>query len=134
MDHSIGSKFEHLGAILEGLGKYEGRLGICLDTAHLWGAGYDISGPEQVARVIQEFEQRVGLKWLSLMHLNDTHVELGSRKDRHAHIGTGHVGESGFAALVNHPALVSLAGIVETPPRLPEEELDIDVLKRLRGD
>lgn len=131
--NSVGSRFEALRSIRDCLRDYEGRLGFCLDTAHLWGAGYDISNQEKVERTIGEFGEKVGLGWLKLLHLNDTHVDLGSHRDRHAHVGTGHIGEEGFAALLNCPPLASLAGIVETPPRPPEaEERDIDILKRLR--
>jgi len=129
----IGSKFEELQEILDHLSRYEGRLGICLDTAHMYGAGYDISSPEKVYTMVEKFDEIVGLKWLKLWHLNDTKVDLASRKDRHAHIGTGNIGEEAFAALINHPAMDSLAGIIETPQPTPRDEEDVDVLKRLRG-
>jgi deoxyribonuclease-4 len=131
--NSVGSTFEHLRAILDCLQEYEGRLGLCLDSAHLWGAGYPLSDQEEVASTIEDFDAIVGLSWLKLLHLNDTNVELGSHRDRHANVGTGKIGEAGFEAILNYPPLIPLAGIIETPGRPPEaEELDLDILKRLR--
>lgn len=130
---TIGSKFGELHAILDRLGGYSDRLGVCLDTAHLWGAGYDVSGKAAVENVVMGFDSEVGLGWLKLVHLNDTRMELGSRRDRHANIGTGNIGEEGSRALLNCPALSLLTGIIETPPRPPEDERDIDILKRFRG-
>jgi deoxyribonuclease-4 len=131
--NSMGSTFDELASILNGLDAYREMLGICLDTAHLWGAGYDISSIANVERIVAEFDSIVGLDRLMLLHLNDTKVELGSRKDRHANIGTGHIGEPGFKSLLHCQALVQLTGIIETPPRnTAGEERDIDILKRLR--
>lgn len=132
---SVGSKFDQIHSILDAMDGYENRLGVCLDMAHLWGAGYDVSCKDAVDQTIGDFISTVGLSWLKVLHLNDTHVELGSRRDRHANIGTGLIGEPGFAAILHHPALTSLVGIIETPARtLEDDERDIDILKRLRGD
>jgi deoxyribonuclease IV len=128
---SVGSRFEELRTILDCLEEQHDRLGICLDTAHLWGAGYDISLAKTADHVIAEFDATVGIDRLMLLHLNDTCVPLGSHRDRHANIGTGNIGEAGFAALLHHPALMDLPGIIETPPRA-DNLRDIDVLKRLR--
>ena len=131
---SVGSNFEELHMILDRLGEYGDRLGVCLDTAHLWGAGYDISGPKAVAQTVEGFDSVVGSARLKLVHLNDTRVGLGSRSDRHANIGSGNIGERGFAALLHHPALISLAGIIETPATTIEDDVrNIRLLKRLRG-
>lgn len=131
--NSVGSKFEDLRAILECLSGYHDRLGICLDTAHLWGAGYDISTPEAVERTITEFDTTVGLAHLKVIHMNDTSVELGGKRDRHANIGTGKIGVEGIKALVKHPALSSLVGIIETPPRTRDDDRqDIEILRDLR--
>lgn len=131
---SVGSKFEDLRAILDCIGDHGGRLGVCLDTAHLWGAGYDISDCEPADRTLGDFDSTVGLDRLRLVHLNDTHVPLGSRRDRHANIGMGNLGERAFAAIVHHPALQPLAGIIETPARTIEDDVrDIQILKGLRG-
>jgi len=132
---SVGSKFAELRAILDSLPDFGDRLGICLDAAHLWGAGYDVSNPDAVAATLEEFDSVVGLGWVELIHLNDTHVALGSRVDRHASIGTGNIGERGFAALIHHPALLGLSGVIETPWKTIEDDArEIALLKRLRGD
>ena len=129
--NSIGSKFEQIRDILNGLTGFENRLGVCLDTAHLWGAGYDISTREAVTRTFDEFDGIVGLNRLKLLHTNDTKVALGAHVDRHANIGLGNIGEEGFRAIVNHPLLQHLAAIIETPPR-DDDLKDIDELRRMR--
>lgn len=132
---SVGHRFEDLRMILDNLPEYNERLGICLDTAHLWGAGYDVSSQDSVSRTLDEFDSVVGFRWLRQIHLNDTNVALGSRRDRHANIGTGNIGEAGFAAILRHPAVAPLAGIIETPARSLEDDIhDIDILRRLRGE
>jgi deoxyribonuclease-4 len=131
---SIGSSFQELGCLMRDLERYEDRIGICLDTAHLWGAGHDLSSPESIDRVISEFDELVGLGKLRVLHLNDTKVELGSKRDRHANVGTGYIGESGFGFIVNHPRLTSLPGIIETPGREQGEVHDVAILKGLRID
>lgn len=130
----MGSRFEALRAILDGLSEHESRLGICLDTAHLWGAGYDVSNSDAVNTTIAEFDSVVGLERLTLVHMNDSRSALGSRSDRHANIGYGEIGIEGFAALMKHPALAGLTVIIETPANTPEDHArDIAVLKELRG-
>ncbi len=130
--NSVGSCFEDIAAILSCLPSYSDRLGVCLDTAHLYGAGFDLSSAEAVAQTFDEFDRIVGFDRLKLLHLNDTNVELGSKRDRHANIGTGRIGEAGFSAVVNHPALRNLAGIIEVPVSgIEEERRDMDILKRL---
>ena len=129
----VGSRFEHLRDILALLSGYRDRLGICLDTAHLWGAGYEISEPQSVEKTVEDFDMIVGISRLGVLHLNDTKVALGAHVDRHANIGTGNIGKKGFTAWVNHQALQHLSGIIETPPRDTGDNLrDIDVLKSLR--
>jgi len=129
---SMGALFEEIRRILDCMAGWSGRVGICLDTAHAWGAGYDLSSADAVSKTIALFDALVGLKNLKVVHLNDTKVPLGSRRDRHANIGNGFIGEEGFSALVNHPSLAHLAGIIETPPRPEGDERDLDRLKRLR--
>lgn len=129
----VGSTFENLSAILDRLPDYGGRLGICLDTAHVWAAGYDVSEPEGLDRTLKAFDGAVGLERLKFLHFNDSKVPLGSHIDRHANIGQGNIGESGFSALINHPALDNLAGVIETPGHTLEQDLvDMGALKRLR--
>ncbi|MCL6519169.1 MAG: deoxyribonuclease IV [Armatimonadetes bacterium] len=130
---SIGSKFENLRAILDQLSDCAVKLGICLDTAHLWGAGYDVSNKDEIERTFEAFDSIVGMKHLKLLHLNDTKVELGSRVDRHANIGVGKIGEQGFHALLHYQPLANLAGVIEVPAKSIETDIhDLGVLKRLR--
>jgi len=129
MGQSIGSTFEQLQDIFAVLPD-EKRLGTALDTAHLWGAGYDISTREKLDAVISDFDRKVGLARLKLVHLNDTRCALGSKRDRHWHIGEGCIGIEGFKAVLNHPALAHLPGILETPGH--DFETDNSNLRRLR--
>ena len=91
------------------------RVGVCLDTAHLWGAGYAISDPAEVDRVVTEFDRLIGLDRLAMIHFNDSRASLGSRADRHEHIGAGSVGADGMRALLTDPRLVHVAYYLETP-------------------
>jgi deoxyribonuclease-4 len=131
----VGSSFEDLRDILTAMRRHR-RLGICLDSAHLFAAGWDIRTRRGVDAVVDAFDRIVGLKWLRALHLNDSKGRLGSRVDRHANIGEGWIGRAGFRALVNHPALAHLAGFIETPGFDHEgpDRKNLDVLKRLRRD
>jgi deoxyribonuclease IV len=132
--NTIGSRFEHLADILAGLDDYDERVGVALDTAHLWGAGYDISQPDRVNSVLDEFNNLIGLQRLKLIHLNDTQVPLGCHRDRHWHIGKGNIGLEGFRTLVNHPALSGIPGIMETPMDEPGWDIEnLNLLKKLRN-
>jgi deoxyribonuclease-4 len=114
---AIGVTIEDLAAIGEATAArgLDGRLAFCLDTAHLWGAGYDISTPEEVDRLLAQFDRLLGLRRLAMIHLNDTHSGLGSRHDRHAHLGEGQIGPAAMAHLLRHPALAGVAFYLETP-------------------
>nr|BBH89955.1 putative endonuclease 4 [Thermosporothrix sp. COM3] len=120
--HSIGSRFENLAAILEMLPQYQQRLGVCLDTAHLWGAGFDIGTPEGSTRVLQHFQETVGLHRLKVLHLNDTLKALGSHRDVHARLGEGIIGEAGLRTLLTDPRLAHVAVLMETPIKKDEHE------------
>ena len=111
----LGSRIEELAAILEGVGPGGDRLAFCLDTAHLWGAGYDVSTPEGAVAVIDRFEELIGLDRLPMLHLNDSRSLLGSRTDRHEHVGAGRIGASGLGALLRDPRLAGATFIMETP-------------------
>lgn len=108
----IGRSFEELQAIL-GQVRLSGKLGICLDTCHVWDAGYDIAG--DLDGVLEEFDRIVGLDRLKAIHINDSQNGLGSHKDRHARIGEGCIGLDAFVRLINHPKLEGLPFILETP-------------------
>ena len=111
---SIGARFEHLAAILaEAHG--HARLGVCLDTCHLLAAGYDVCSPEGYAETFDQFGRLVGFERLKLFHLNDSKKPLGSRVDRHEHIGQGFLGLEPFRRLVNDPRFRGLPMLLETP-------------------
>ena len=118
----IGYNFQQLRRIIDGVHEKE-RVGICLDTAHSFEAGYDLSGKDGIERTLESFDRTIGLKRLHLLHLNDSKTPLGSRKDRHWHIGEGYVGREGFRSLINHPQLKGLPGIMETPRKDTVEDL-----------
>ena len=118
----IGSTFEQIRAIIDRVDENE-RVGICLDTAHSLEAGYDLSNKDGIERTLENLDHTVGLKRLHLFHLNDSKTPLGSHKDRHWHIGEGHIGLEGFWHLINHPFLRHLPGIMETPRKDTVEDL-----------
>lgn len=110
------------------------RLRVWLDTAHAWGAGYDLSSPAGVSRLATDFGEIGGPAAISGLHANDTAVPLGSRKDRHGNIGEGLIGLKGFRLLVSHPRLRKLPFILETPgfDGLGPDKRNVDLLKGLR--
>ncbi len=110
----IGYSFEQVREIMDGVDERK-RIGVCLDTAHAFEAGYDLSRRDGIERTIESFDKTIGLKQLHVLHLNDSKTSLGSRKDRHWHIGEGYIGLEGFRYLINHPLLRHLSGIMETP-------------------
>lgn len=110
----VGGRPEELLAIMDGLGNPP-WLGVCLDSCHLFAAGYDLRTPDGVAAMLDEFDRIVGLERIKALHLNDSKTELGSRRDRHELLGEGHLGEAGIRALVNNEFLRTLPIIIETP-------------------
>jgi len=126
----IGFRFEHIGLLIDQI-EEKGRIGVCLDTAHTFEAGYDLSNAEGLERTLREFDHFIGLKRLYLLHLNDSKTPLGSRIDRHWHIGEGYIGREGFRQIVNHPQLSHLPGIMETP-RMDDRE-DLRNLKTIKS-
>jgi len=127
----IGYCLSHLQRIIAGSG-HGSRLGVCLDVAHAFAAGYDVSTKRGLEETLQEFDQRIGLGKLCLLHLNDSKARLDSRVDRHWHIGKGCIGIDAFRRIVNHPALRSLPGIMETPKETDREDLmNMKVIKSL---
>ncbi len=112
---NLGSTIEQLAALVEGIRIGAERLAFCLDTAHLWGAGYDISTAEGADEVVSRFAELIGLERLALVHLNDSRSLLGSRTDRHEHVGAGKIGPVGLGALLRDPRLSSANFILETP-------------------
>ena len=108
----VGRSFEELKEILDRTEPSE-KLGVCLDTCHVWDAGYDIVG--DLDGILTEFDKVIGLNRLKAIHLNDSLNDRGSHKDRHARIGEGHIGWEAFTRIINHPALRDLPFILETP-------------------
>lgn len=118
----IGYSFSHIGRIIR-LIEDKRRIGIVLDTAHAFEAGYDLRTEGAVNKTLKEFDKFIGLKRLKLLHLNDSKTDIGSRVDRHWHIGEGKIGEEGFKNIVKHPLLEDLPGIMETPRKSDKEDL-----------
>lgn len=108
----IGSTFEEIKAIIDCV-DLKDRIGVTLDTCHIWDSGYDIAG--DLDRVIDEFDRIIGLDRLKAVHLNDSKNDLGSHKDRHERIGMGHIGAEALRKFVQHPGLQGLPFILETP-------------------
>ena len=114
----IGATVDELAGIadaISGRGVPDRRIGFCLDTAHAWGAGYRLSDPEATDALLAEFDARIGLERLRIVHLNDSKSELGSHMDRHEHVGAGRIGEVGMAHLLRHPRLAHVTYYIETP-------------------
>jgi deoxyribonuclease-4 len=127
----IGYHFKQIKKIIAGV-KDNKRLGVCLDTAHTYEAGYNLSNKDGLEKTLENFDQTIGLRQLHLLHLNDSKTPLGSRKDRHWHIGEGYIGLEGFRNLVNHPLLRRLPGIMETPRKDTVEDLkNMEVIRSL---
>lgn len=118
----IGYSFSHIARIIR-LIEDKRRIGVVLDTAHAFEAGYDFRTEEALNKTLKEFDRSIGLKRLKLLHLNDSKTDIGSRVDRHWHIGEGKIGEEGFKNIVNHPLLKDLPGIMETPRKSDKEDL-----------
>jgi deoxyribonuclease-4 len=118
--NSLGHNFEQLAAILNLLPQYEERLGICLDTAHLWGAGYDIAYEQPTLHMLQTFDKTIGLERLKVIHLNDTKMALGSHRDVHARLGEGIIGTEGLHTLLSDYRLNHVTILLETPIKTDE--------------
>lgn len=139
----VGRRFEELKEIIDRVegtasvsseslvqGARAPRLGVCIDTCHLHDGGYDIV--HDLDAVLNEFDNIIGLDRLKACHLNDSMNDAGSRKDRHAKIGEGHIGLEALTAVINHPVLKNLPFILETPNELPGYAKEIALLRSLR--
>ncbi|MCX7706991.1 MAG: deoxyribonuclease IV, partial [Anaerolineae bacterium] len=127
----LGYTFDQLKMMAEGVREPE-RIGFCLDTCHIFVAGYDIRTPEAYAATMAEFDRLLGLDRLKCIHFNDAKKPLGSRVDRHDHIGTGELGLSAFGFFLNDPRLAHVPMILETPKSEDMHE-DVENLRVLRG-
>jgi len=126
----LGGRFEQIARILNGV-KDPARLAVCLDTCHVFAAGYDIRTPEAYEETMRLFDEIIGIKNLQVIHANDSQKALGSHADRHAHIGEGEIGLEAFRLLVNDPRLAGLPVIVETPDSETMHEVNVKRLHEL---
>jgi deoxyribonuclease-4 len=130
---TVGATIEELAEIQEALlaaGVGPDQVGFCLDTAHLWAAGYDISDHEVLERLLARFDELLGPEQLRLIHLNDSRAALGSRSDRHEHVGAGTIGPEGMRAVLRQPRLASVPMVYETPGM--DEGYDAVNMERIR--
>ncbi|MHB0867343.1 MAG: deoxyribonuclease IV [Thermoleophilia bacterium] len=133
---AVGSSFQELAAILKAARDtgVSQPLGICLDTAHMWGAGYPLTSAVRAGRIIDEFDALVGVENLQLIHLNDSPVPLGSHKDRHEHLGCGLMSLPALRAIVRDKRLRHVAMVMETPGGTNPSDMErMDDLRRLAG-
>ena len=128
---ALGHRFEHLARLYE-LSDYEQRLGICVDTCHMFAAGYDIRSPQTYGETFAALDRLIGLDRVKCFHLNDSQGELGSHVDRHTHIGQGRIGLEAFRLLVNDPRFRQVPMILETP-RGEDMAEDVENLTLLRS-
>ncbi|MBI3923065.1 MAG: deoxyribonuclease IV [Armatimonadetes bacterium] len=127
----LGYRFEHLRTVMDAVESPD-RVGVCLDTCHIFAAGYDIRDKTSYRKTMKEFGAVVGFKSLRCIHANDAKKPLGSRVDRHEHIGQGEIGLEGFRLLVNDPKLRKLPMLLETPEAETMHEVNLRTLRSLR--
>lgn len=127
----LGHRLEHLAEIME-FNEGHPRLGVCVDTCHLFAAGYDLRKREQYEEFWREFDSLIGLERLKAFHLNDSKRPLSSRVDRHDHIGLGEIGESTFTFILKDPRFAGLPAVIETPEYETMARTNLERLKALR--
>jgi deoxyribonuclease-4 len=122
----LGHRFEHLGAILDRVAEPE-RLGVCLDSCHIFAAGYSLESAAEYDKTMDDLDRAVGINRVRVWHLNDSRRERGSRVDRHAHIGRGHLGLEPFRRILRDPRFLAVPMILETP-KGTENGVDLDAV------
>jgi len=127
---TMGYKFEHFAEIFNKL-KDLSRIGVCIDTCHIFAAGYDFRDEKSYYETIEKFDKIVGLKFLKVFHLNDSKFPSGSKMDRHEEIGSGEIGLNGFRILVNDKRFKDMPGILEVPGDIYGYKRNIDLLRSL---
>ncbi len=127
----IGYKFEQIQNIINKV-KYSEKIGVCLDTCHVYSAGYDIVN--KLDYVLEQFDNVIGINKLKMIHLNDSMHKINSKKDRHAVIGEGTIGIEGIESIVNHDQLKHLPLILETPNDIYDHEKEIELIKNIGHD
>lgn len=130
---AVGCRFEELAYIVKRVEK-KIPIGVCIDTCHIFSAGYDIRTAKGVQETLKEFDTVVGLKYLYAFHLNDSMKALGSRVDRHADLGTGQIGIECFKELMKNPATRDLPKYLETPGGMPVWETEIKLLRQFAAE
>ncbi len=126
---SVGHKFDHLGYLIEKLHR-KIKIGVCIDTCHIFAAGYDIRDRKGWDATLAEFDRQVGIQHLYALHVNDSLKPLGSRVDRHACLGEGEIGIKGFKAMMEHPDLYELPKYLETPEGPETWKKEIKLLRK----
>jgi deoxyribonuclease-4 len=130
--NSLGYRFEQIAALIEKV-EDKPKIGVCLDTAHIFAAGYDIRTLASISDVMRQFDAVIGIKYLKLLHLNDSKKTLGMRVDRHEHIGEGFIGLDAFRFILQDSRLAGVSKIIETPKDTHGQEWDRKNLERLRS-
>jgi deoxyribonuclease-4 len=119
--NAMGGTLEALGALVRDAA--HPQIGVCIDTAHLWGAGYDLRQPAGVDEAVQDIDRHIGLRQVRVLHVNDSPMQRGSHRDQHTHLGQGEIGYEGLAAVLTHPGLAGIPVILETPDGGAKEEV-----------
>lgn len=127
----IGSTFEELNKILQNVSNKD-KIGVCYDTCHTYASGYDLTSEQGINNILKELDNTFGRERIGIVHANDSSKELGTKRDRHAHIGKGFIGETGFRNLLTHDFWGALPFILETP--FEGIAKDVQTLKRLRSN
>ncbi|HUZ88473.1 MAG TPA: deoxyribonuclease IV [Candidatus Acidoferrales bacterium] len=130
---SVGARAEEVRMMLDAV--QDPRVGVCFDTCHAFASGYDLRTPQQVRNTLAEWQSVIGSDRLLAIHCNDSQFSLGSNRDRHANIGQGEIGETGFATLLSEPSLSSLPFILEVPgfDGFGPDRQNLEILRRLAG-
>jgi deoxyribonuclease IV len=131
--NTIGRSFEELRECID-LAGGEKRLGVCLDSCHMYASGFDIRTADKIGEVVEEFKKTVGIRRLRCLHVNDSMAKLGSNRDRHAIPGEGEIGKTGCAAFLSEPAFEKLPAFFEGPGTSGHapDKVDVDTMKKLR--
>lgn len=131
---TLGLHFEEIARLSEVAGGGE-RVGVCLDSCHLFAAGYPIADPDGLTQVLDEFEAAVGLEKLRCLHVNDSKMPFGSNRDRHENLGKGEIGRKGIATFLSEPRFESLPVLIETPgpEKKGPDKAEVRTAKRLRA-
>jgi len=130
--NNLGSSFQDLKTIIDKI-QDQSKIGICFDTCHSFAAGYDFTTQEKYDQMWKEFDNIIGLDYLFAFHLNDSEKDLGSKVDRHTHIGQGKIGKKPFSFFINDERFKDLPGILETPKgkALEEDKMNLKTLRSL---